>query len=160
MSQMYGPGAYLAPMVVRALAGLDVEVLLPAHPDDAGALGELPPGVRLVGHAPLHLLLDGCAAVVHHGGAGCSMTALAAGVPQLALTFGSEQRAIAGRIAATGAGLHLPGHLATEDGIRAAMTDLLEKPSFTDAAQDLARSNRDRPTSAELVGTLTGLAGQ
>jgi UDP:flavonoid glycosyltransferase YjiC (YdhE family) len=158
MSRMYGTGAYLVPTIVDALAGLDVDVLLPAHRDDVDALGELPSNVRLLDQTPLNLVLPGCAAVVHHGGAGCAMTALAAGVPQLALTFGAEQHAIGERFAATGAALALPGHEADRDRIRDAVGTLLASPAFTAAARALADANRDRPTPADLVDQLESLA--
>ncbi|ASW54617.1 nucleotide disphospho-sugar-binding domain-containing protein [Plantactinospora sp. KBS50] len=158
MSRMYGDGAYLVPLVVRALAGMDVDVVLPAHPEDRDRLGELPGRVRVLAATPLHLLLPGCAAVIHHGGAGCAMTALAAGVPQLALTFGAEQRTIGARISATGAGLDLAGHLADEDGIRAAVGALLDDPRYAGAAGELAGRNAERPSAAQLATTLAELA--
>ncbi|MEV0001610.1 nucleotide disphospho-sugar-binding domain-containing protein [Micromonospora sp. NPDC050980] len=158
MSRMYGAGAYLVPSVVRALAELDVEVVLPAHPDDVARLGELPERVRVLPATPLHLLLPGCAAVVHHGGAGCAMTALAAGVPQLALTFGAEQRAIGRRVTATGAGLDVAGHLADAARIRDAVRELLDDPRYPAAAAELADRNAARPTVAALATTLRELA--
>ncbi|SEB30878.1 UDP:flavonoid glycosyltransferase YjiC, YdhE family [Streptomyces misionensis] len=158
VSTSYGAGSYLAPRVVRALAGLDVEVVVPVHPDDAARLGELPPNVRTVERFPLHLLLPSCAAIVHHGGAGTVMTAAAAGVPQLALTFGPEQDADGGRLAATGAGLHITGDRATEAAVRGAVAALLGGPTHRAAAGRLAGENAARPVPADLVGPLERLA--
>lgn len=158
MSRMYGTGAYLVPQIVAALAPMDVDVLLPVHPDDIDALGPLPPQVQLLGQAPLHLVLPGCAAVVHHGGAGCAMTALQAAVPQLMLAFGAEQQAIGRRFAATGAARYLPGHQATAAQIQDAVTDLLTAGGYRDAARELARANQARPSPADVVGVLEDLA--
>jgi UDP:flavonoid glycosyltransferase YjiC (YdhE family) len=158
MSRMYGTGAYLVPAILDALAGLDVDVLLPVHRDDAAVLGELPDRVHVLDQTPLHLVLPGCAAVIHHGGAGCAMTALAAGVPQLALTFGAEQNAIGTRFAETGAAITLPGHEADRDRIRDAVAGLIAVPAYTRRAEELAAANRDRPTPADLVGQLESLA--
>jgi len=159
MSRMYGSAAYLVPTIVAALSTLDVEVVLPAHRDDVAALGPLPPGVRVLDQAPLHLLLPGCAAVVHHGGAGCAMTTAVAGLPQLMLPFGEEQDAIARRFAGTGAATNLAGHLATVDSIGAAVRDLLDKPAPRDAARQIADEMRAAPTPARLVADLVALAG-
>jgi UDP:flavonoid glycosyltransferase YjiC (YdhE family) len=158
MSAMYGAGAYLVPTIIEALAGLDAEVILPVHADDAGALGDLPPNVTVLGQTPLHLLLPGCTAVVHHGGAGCAMTALDAGLPQLALTFGAEQDAIGRRIAATGAGRHFPGHRATASQIQAAVQDLIATPEPAAVAARLAGENQARPTPAQVTAELEELA--
>lgn len=158
MSRTYGLRAFLVPLVVRALAGLDVEVLLPVHPDDARALGELPANVRPLGQVPLHLLLPGCAAVVHHGGAGCAMTALVAGVPQLVLSLGPEQEANGSRLAAAGVARHLPGHSADEAAVAAAVTALLDGPATADRAARLAASAGRRPTPAAVVSTVEDLA--
>ncbi|MCD0485146.1 DUF1205 domain-containing protein, partial [Streptacidiphilus sp. ASG 303] len=80
VTAMYGPASFAVPRVVEALAGLDAEVVLTVTGADRERIGALPPGMRLLEQAPLHLLLPGCDLVVHHGGAGCTMTALAAGV--------------------------------------------------------------------------------
>jgi UDP:flavonoid glycosyltransferase YjiC (YdhE family) len=157
-SAMSGPKSFLLPAIVEAVAGLDVEVVVTATAEDLATLGDLPDGVRAAERCPLHVLLPTCAAVVHHGGAGCAMTALDAGVPQLALSFAIEQALNGERIANTGAGAHLPGHLATVDSIRAAVSDLLEKPSYAAAAADLRDSAHARPAPADLVAALVRLA--
>lgn len=159
VSRTYGPAAYLVPDVVRALAGPGTEVVLPVHPDDVAALGELPADVRVVEQLPLRLLLPGCDAIVHHGGAGSVMTAVAAGVPQLALTFGAEQEADGTRLAATGAGIHLRGDRASGDAVRSAVAALLTEPSYRAAALRLRAENEERPAPAALVPVLEQLAG-
>lgn len=158
VSSSYGSGSYLVPRVVRALADVDAELVLPVHPDDVSGLGELPANVKVVEEFPLHLLLPTCAAIVHHGGAGSVMTALAAGVPQLALTFGPEQDADGARLAATGAGLHLTGDRADETAIRVALTRLLADPAHRAAAARLRAENERRPLPAELVAGLERIA--
>jgi UDP:flavonoid glycosyltransferase YjiC (YdhE family) len=160
MSATYGSGAYLIPTILEALGDVDVDVLLPAHRDDASLLrqGEPSPRVTVLEQTPLHLLLPRCAAVIHHGGAGCAMTALAAGLPQLALTFGAEQGAIGARLAAFGAARHVPGQEATADRVRAEVEGLLGDDSHAKAAASLADENQERPTPAALVKTLEELA--
>ncbi len=157
-TRMSGPRSFLLPAAVEAVAGLDVEVVVTATAEDLAAAGPLPSGVRVLERCPLHLVLPGCAAVVHHGGAGCAMTALHSGTPQLALTFAIEQALNGERIAATGAGAHLPGHLADVSAIRAAVTGLVEKPGPGEAAERLRSELAGRPSPAELVDTLVALA--
>jgi hypothetical protein len=157
---MSGPDSFLLPAVLRALARLDVEVVVTATAADLASLGPLPDSVRAAERCPLHELLPTCAAVVHHGGAGCTMTALDAGVPQLMLTWAIEQALNGARLAATGAATHIPGHLADDDSIAAAVEDLIGKPSYQEAAAGLARANRAKPAPAELAVQLAALAGE
>lgn len=86
------------------------------------------------------------------------MTAVAAGVPQLALTFAPEQQANGVRLAATGAGAHLRGDLADPAAIRREVARLLDDPSFATAAARLREENAARPTPADLARTLAELA--
>ncbi len=155
LSQIFGPASFVLPALVRACADLDVELVLALSTQDAELLGPLPPYARLLRHFPLSLLLPGCSVVVHHGGAGCLMTGLAAGVPQLALPFGAEQEMIATRLAAAGAGLVIRGSLADEASLTTALRRLLVEPAFLARATTLARANDAAPAPAELAAMLT-----
>ena len=159
-TRMSGPRSFLLPTIIEAVAGLDVEVVVTATAEDLAAAGPLPAGVRGVERCPLHLLLPSCDAVVHHGGAGCLMTALHTGTPQLALSFAIEQQLNGERVATTGAGAHLGGHLATVDSIRAAVSGFIDKPSYRTAAQRLRDSLATRPSPAQLVDVLADLAAK
>ncbi|MFF0388447.1 nucleotide disphospho-sugar-binding domain-containing protein [Kitasatospora sp. NPDC004615] len=158
VSEMFGEVSFTVPQVIEELAALDVEVVLTLTGADRERLGELPSNVRLLERVPLHLLLPHCDLVVHHGGAGCVMTALAAGTPQLALTNGVEQRLNADRIAAAGAGLGLPNAGLEPGAVRAAAAALLGDPAHRAAASRLREENDRRPAPAELVSVLEELA--
>lgn len=158
LTTMFGPRSFVVPEVVRGLADLDVEVVLTGTPRDTAALGEIPGNVRVFDRFPLRFLLPTCSAVIHHGGAGCAMTSLAAGVPQLALTFAVEQEANGMRLAGAGAGLQLRGDLAGRDAVHASVRRLLEEPSFAKTAQVLSEENQARPAPADLVPRLERLA--
>ncbi|MCD0485145.1 protein IroB, partial [Streptacidiphilus sp. ASG 303] len=121
-------------------------------------IGALPPGMRLLEQAPLHLLLPGCDLVVHHGGAGCTMTALAAGVPQLAISNGLDQHVNARRVTAAGAGADLRGHLAGTDAIRTAAAGLLGSAEARASAGRLREQIDRNPSPAELAAALERLA--
>jgi UDP:flavonoid glycosyltransferase YjiC (YdhE family) len=154
LSAMSGPRSFLLPEVVRALDGLDAEVVLTATAQDVAKLGPVPPTVRVLERLPLRLLLPTCSAVVHHGGSGSLLTSLWAGVPQLLPTFAAEQAASATRLAAAGAGVHLPGHLADASTIRKAVDDLLTDESYRRSAARLRDEMRLRPSPVDLVDQL------
>jgi UDP:flavonoid glycosyltransferase YjiC (YdhE family) len=153
-----GPGSYLLPAVLRAVDGLGCEVIVLATAADAAALGPVPDGVRVAENVPLRSVLPGASAVIHHGGSGSAMTALWAGVPQLTTTFASEQAATGSRVAAAGAGRHLPGHEADPGALREALHDLLTDTAYRDAAAGLREEMLVQPTPAECVGTLEDIA--
>jgi UDP:flavonoid glycosyltransferase YjiC (YdhE family) len=158
LSVMSGPASYLVPLLIESLADLDCELVVTATAGDVAALGSLPRSVRVLEHLPLRLLLATCEAVVHHGGSGNTMTALCHGVPQLAVTFASEQAAAADRVTRTGAGLHLPGHRADKAAVRESAWRLLTEPSFRQGAAAVRDAIIARPTPADLVSTLEDLA--
>lgn len=158
LSTVSGPDSYLLPRIVTALDGLDCEVVLTATARDVAALGPVPSSVRVVENVPLAALLPGSAAVVHHGGSGSTLTALWAGVPQFIATFASEQQVTGERVAATGTALHVPGHLADEAAIRAAVERLVTDGSFRAAAGRLREEVAQTPSPAELATRLEELA--
>ncbi|GHH72174.1 glycosyl transferase [Streptosporangium violaceochromogenes] len=151
---------FLAGHVARALAGVDAEVVLAVTPAQRAILGTLPPNVRVVGSAPLHLLLPAVDLVVHHGGAGSMLTSLVNGLPQLALPQLPDHIGHARRLAATGAGLALDpaeGFEAAE--IRRAAEDMLASPGHERSARRLSREMAAHSTPAALVADLERLAG-
>ncbi|TYB58850.1 glycosyltransferase family 1 protein [Nonomuraea sp. PA05] len=83
--------------------------------------------VRVVGEVSHEWLFPRTAAVVHHGGAGTTGTALAAGVPNVVCPFFSDQPFWARRVAALGAGPRpLPVTGLTRDGLAARLIDSRE----------------------------------
>ncbi|HEU5470752.1 MAG TPA: nucleotide disphospho-sugar-binding domain-containing protein [Actinophytocola sp.] len=158
LSTMSGPDTYLLPALVDALSGLDAEVLVTATAEDAAALGRVPPSVRVLGRLPVRLLLPSCDAVVHHGGSGTAMTALWSGKPQLAITFIAETALTGSRLAESGAGRHIPGHLFDPDTVRTAVTGLLTATSHRERAAELRDEVLLRPSMVNLVESLEKLA--
>jgi hypothetical protein len=158
LSAMYGPASFAVPLIAEALADLDVEVIVTTGSADVNRVGDQPANVRVVEQLPLHLLLPTCAAVIHHGGAGCLMTAVAAGVPQVVLPTGMDQPINAARLAATGAAIAIPRAVADVASIRAAVSEVLANRAYAAAADNLREQNDLRPTPAELVTSLEKLA--
>nr|BFE57621.1 glycosyltransferase [Dactylosporangium thailandense] len=140
---------------VAALADLDAEFVLTVEPEPGQVL---PPNVRAAPGLAHHLLLPTCAAVVHQGGAGTTMTAVACGVPQLVLPRVGDQHFNAERVVAAGVGAALPAERARPDAIRDAVAELIGDPLRRAAAARLRRRNDARPAPAEVAGHLTRLA--
>jgi UDP:flavonoid glycosyltransferase YjiC (YdhE family) len=163
LSAMVGPRSFVVPDVLAALSSLDLDVVALLSPADADRL-TAPDGVRVCRDVPLADALADADVVVHHGGAGCVMTSIAAGVPQVAITFAAEQTANADRIAAAGAGRHVPGStvalasVVDAEAVRAAVSAVVGDPSYRAAAMRLRERHDARPGLDELVAELEELA--
>jgi UDP:flavonoid glycosyltransferase YjiC (YdhE family) len=143
---------FLAPRVVDALAKLDVEVVVAVDPRSRPCFGPLPDNARFADALALHVLLPSCQAVVHQGGAGTTMTAVAAGVPQLILPAVVDQRFNATQLAAAGGGA-----IGDLDTVTAQVRDLLTEPHWQAGAKNLAEHNKTRPSPAQVAATLPEL---
>ena len=149
------------PRIVRAVAALDVEVVVVVERSQQAGLvadGPLPDNVRLAdGPLALRLLLPSCAALVQQGGAGTTMTALACGVPQLVLPQVSDQHFNAERLALTGAGTALVGEQVSAGRIGELVGELVAEERWQSAAALMADRVRAMPAPSELVASLTDL---
>jgi UDP:flavonoid glycosyltransferase YjiC (YdhE family) len=145
--------------ITRAVAGLDVEVVVVAEAAQLANLGRLPGNVRLA-EAPLalRLVLPSCAVLVQHGGAGTMMTGLACGVPQLILPHVSDEHFNGERLAAAGAGTWLDGPGADGATIRDVVAELAGDGRWRRSAAAMATSIRAMPPPAEVVPALASLA--
>ncbi|MCP3805521.1 DUF1205 domain-containing protein [Allokutzneria sp. A3M-2-11 16] len=153
MSELDDQDVFLAPRVAKALSGLDVDVVVTTDPRAHPKFADLPSTVHIAQkQLALHLLLPSCAAVVHQGGAGTTMTALAAGVPQLILPSVADQQFNAGQLAATGAGA-----IGAVDKVAEQVADLLTDNAVRAAAAELAGENAQRPTPGQVAAELPRL---
>ena len=147
------------PDVVRAVAELDVEVVVAVVRAQRDALGPMPGNVRVSdGPLALRLVLPSCAAFVQHGGAGTMMTALVHGVPQLILPEVGDEHFNAERLLVAGAGAAL------EHPDAATVRDTVARLMGDGPWREATSLMRDRilamPTPAEVVGDLVALAGR
>jgi UDP:flavonoid glycosyltransferase YjiC (YdhE family) len=69
--------------VFEAVSDLDVEVIATLNPLQLSEVGRVPGNVRVIEWVPLTQLVPTCSALVHHGGMGTFISAVAAKVPQL-----------------------------------------------------------------------------
>jgi UDP:flavonoid glycosyltransferase YjiC (YdhE family) len=139
--------------VVAATTGLDVDVVL-ARPDRAVARRPLPANVRTTGWLPFPSVFPVSAGVVHHGGAGTVMTALAAGTPQLVVPGAGDRRVNAELVAARGAGLAVPGDRITGE----ALLRLAHDERLREAAAEVAAEIAAMPPPSALVPRLEDVA--
>ncbi len=152
-STLAGPGneGFLR-RVVEAAGAVDADFVL-LRPGRRITGRPLPANVRTVDWVPMPALLEHCAAVVHHGGAGTAVAALAAGVPQLVLNGPGDRRANAQRIAARGAGLACD----ERDITPAALTRLLTDERLTAGATEVRDEIAALPAPEVLVPRIEAL---
>lgn len=115
-----------------------------------------PPGHLLVRpRAPVRELLPRLSAVVCHAGLNITCEALSYGIPLVVAPIRHDQPIIAGQVTAAGAGIRLPFGRATPQQLRAAVTTLLDDPSYRAAAERVRESfpagGGARAAAAELV---------
>jgi UDP:flavonoid glycosyltransferase YjiC (YdhE family) len=126
--------------VLTALKALDV----PAIVTTGGVrpitdFAPLPDRIRLYDFLPGSAAAAGASLVVCQGGIGTIYQALAAGKPLIGIPFMPEQEVYgSGAVSRLGAGLTLSAHTLTPEILSAAITTVLNNPSFTAAAQRLA----------------------
>ena len=139
--------------VVAAAGGAGVDVVL-ARPDERVASGPLPPNVRTTDWLPFAEVFPAAAGVVHHGGAGTLLTALAAGVPQLVVPGVGDRRVNAELVARSGAGLAMPSKRITARDLERLATD----DALATTARSLAAEMAAMPAPADLVDEIAALA--
>lgn len=137
--------------LVELTGDLDAEILLAGAHDDSAA--PLPPGVRKIGLVPFSLLLPSCDAVVHHGGTGTALCAVAAGVPQVVVPRSPIYGEVGQQIEAAGAGRMLPdGPDRTE--VTAAIEEVLTDPRYPEALDRLRGEIDGAPAPAAVAERL------
>jgi UDP:flavonoid glycosyltransferase YjiC (YdhE family) len=141
--------------VVDAAARVDAEFVLALGGSDTElkALGDLPDNVRPVGWVPLGALLATSSAVVHHGGAGTTLTAVAAGLPQIVLPQGADQFGNATAVSQRGVGFTAEPDQFGPDILNRLLTD----PALRAAAGEVQRELAAMPAPAALVAQLAKL---
>jgi UDP:flavonoid glycosyltransferase YjiC (YdhE family) len=139
--------------VVAAAAGADVDVVL-VRPDRSVARRLLPRNVTTTDWLPFADVLPSIAGVVHHGGAGTVMAALAAGVPQVVVPGAGDRTVHARLVAARGAGLAVP----QDEITREVLERLVGDPALRQASQEVAAEIAAMPAPGELVEPVLAVA--
>ena len=155
-----GPFMALYRETLEALSELPVRVLMTTGDrDDQLSLGAVPANAHVERWWPQAEVMPHAAAMVGHGGFGTTMMALAAGVPQVVVPlFAFDQGVNARRVAAIGAGIHVPGGPSSAHEIASALTLVLTDPAYRTGAQAVANDMAALPPVAESVPILEALA--
>jgi MGT family glycosyltransferase len=144
---------------IEGLSRLRVDVLVAAGPVvDVAALGAVPGNVRVEAWVPQGDLLPYVDLVVHHGGSGTTLGALAAGKPQLFLPQGADQFTNAEVVLDAGAGGRLLPEEFSADAVTAQAGQLLADGSVAAAARRLSEEIAAMPAPADVVRRLPELA--
>lgn len=147
-----GPDPLMSSVVAAAAGtGLDVVVV---RPDKRVLKRPLPPNVRTEDWLPFPAVFPAASGIVHHGGAGTLLTALAAGVPQLVVPGSGDRRVHADLVAMRGAGLSVAAKRITAADLERLVSD----PQLRSAAGEVAEEIAAMPHPRELVPLLEELA--
>ncbi|MGQ5262289.1 glycosyltransferase [Micromonospora sp. ZYX-F-536] len=152
----FGTSELLA-TAIAGLARLDVDLVVAVGRVPPERLGELPDRVTVHPWVSQAELLPHVDVVVHHGGSGTTLGALAVGVPQLILPQGADQFANADAVGAAGAALRLLPHEVTADAVAEQTRMLLPRHGSTahrEAARAIAEEIARMPSPADVARRL------
>ncbi|WP_328424241.1 glycosyltransferase [Micromonospora sp. NBC_00389] len=142
---------------IAGLATLDARVVVAAGRVSPDQLGGVPEQVTVHPWVPQAELLPYVDVVVHHGGSGTTLGALAVGVPQLILPQGADQFANADAVSAAGAALRLLPEEVNADAIAEHTRRLLPRQGSAehrDAARTIAEEIARMPSPAAVARRL------
>ncbi|GAA4907548.1 nucleotide disphospho-sugar-binding domain-containing protein [Streptomonospora salina] len=140
--------------LLGSAAAIDAEFVLALGDVDLDVLGELPPNVVPAGWAPLSELLPTCTTLIHHGGGGTAMSALAAGTTQLVLPDGVDRRDNADALHARGVAVAAQ----PEDVDQKVIEHVMHSTAMSAAAAEVRAEIDTMPPPATLVPVLARLA--
>jgi UDP:flavonoid glycosyltransferase YjiC (YdhE family) len=140
--------------VLAAVEQLGVRAIVSAGWAQLGGV-PLPEGVIEIGPVAHTSLFPRCAAIVHHGGAGTTTTALRAGVPQVVVPHLADQYYWGRRLRAVGIGLVAARkhRLRTEDLVRT-LGVVLENEIVRERAAELGARARSDAAALDPIGAL------
>ena len=142
---------------IAGLAALDAEVVVAAGRVPPEQLGDVPDHVSVHPWVSQAELLPQVDVVVHHGGSGTTLGALAAGVPQLMVPQGADQFANAEASPPPGAGVRLLPEEVDADAIAEQVRRLLPRHGnvdHRDAARAIAEEIAGMPSPATVARRL------
>lgn len=140
--------------LIEAADRVDAEFVLALGDADPAPLGTLPANVRPAGWVPLNALLATCGGIVHHGGAGTTLTSLACGVPQLILPNGADRHINAEAVRRRNLGI-----TATAENVTDTMlASILDNDEIRNTADEVRHEIATMPTPASVAVRLTEFA--
>ncbi|WP_431984492.1 nucleotide disphospho-sugar-binding domain-containing protein [Streptomyces qinglanensis] len=154
-------GIDLIKWVVESAHEYDAQFVLSLGEHGQREIDSLPDNVRLVSWVPMGPLLGRASGFIHHGGAGNTLTALSAGVPQIVFGQGADRPANAKTVQDRGCGF-VPGaeglveadidRLLTDTSLRVAATQVRAEMRAQDPPTVIARRLARLVASGERPG--------
>jgi UDP:flavonoid glycosyltransferase YjiC (YdhE family) len=135
----FPPAAQIYRSALEAVATLDIRVLLTRGGNEI-ELGDLPANVHVEEWVSEPEVLTHASAAVGHGGAGTTLSVLAAGLPLVSVPLFGDQPMNAVRVAAAGSGV-----VAASDRIGKAIDLVLRRDDYAAAARRIAGEMRSYP---------------
>ncbi|GAA3885990.1 salmochelin biosynthesis C-glycosyltransferase IroB [Gibbsiella dentisursi] len=140
-------GLDLIAWVMDSADEIDAEIILHLSENARSDLRALPENVRLVDWIPMGLFLSGADGFIHHGGAGNTLTALRAGIPQIIFGEGADRPVNARAVVDRGCGI-VPG----PSGLSSELIDLfLHNSALYKFAHEVAEEMAEQPTPNDVA---------
>jgi UDP:flavonoid glycosyltransferase YjiC (YdhE family) len=140
---------------LAGLADLAVNVVVTLGREmELDQLGKRPANVAIASFVPQALILPHCDAVVSHGGSGTMLGAACHGLPQVFLPQGADQFANAEAVSEAGAGLALLPDQVSAEAVRAAVSRVLQEPSFSLVAGQVRDQIESMPSAGSVLSFL------
>ena len=154
-------GSEVLRLISAGLAALDVDVVVSLGPDrDPGELGPVAANVQVERFVASEQMMRLAQVIVHHGGSGTLLGALAYGIPQLVLPYTPDQSENGEALAAAGAGCVMNVPELSPDAVAQAACRLLRHGPERVAAGRLCDELRLMPDPPEVVPLLEKLAAR
>lgn len=151
-----GGKSFIFDAVLKAVAGLDIEVLMTVGPDfDIDSLDPLPDHVSVLPFVPQAEVFPHAAAMLNHGGSGTLLGGFAAAVPQVVAPLFADQPFNARRTAERGLGLSVADP--TPDALSAALSEIFVRQDITQKTRALAQAMAVQPVPDDAVLRLVEL---
>ena len=145
MAATFPAAAQVYASALAAVADLPIRVVLTKGGNDL-EFGEVPGNVRVEQWVDEPAVLAHASAAVGHGGAGTTLSALAAGCPMVVVPLFGDQPACAVRVAVSGTGV-----AAWMDAIGPAIERVLAVDSYRTTARRVANEMRALPPVDEFL---------
>jgi hypothetical protein len=134
-------------------------VLTIGSSNDPDTLEPVPINARVERFVPQATLLPHCAAVIHHGGSGTMLGALAHGLPQLAIPQGADNFVNAGLLESAGAARSITPGDVDAGRIRAEVRAILDDARYRAAAERVATEIARMPAPRQVAAALRATRG-
>ncbi|GAA4475391.1 glycosyltransferase [Phytohabitans houttuyneae] len=146
---------------LHALADKDVFVVVTTGgPDPAQLSGVLPANARAATYVPYADLLPHVDLAITNGGFGGTQLMLAHGIPLVVAGDTEDKLEVAGRVAASGAGINLRTGTPTTPALASAVETILRNPTYRQRARALAAEYASRDTEALIQAELSDVTRQ